>query len=51
LVIIAVTVNRRRTLPPDRRPKLTPPLYGARTVALAPAELVGLRSLGERGSG
>jgi hypothetical protein len=41
-------VNRHRTLPPDRRPKLTP-MGKAWTAALAAAELVGLRSRGERG--
>src|SRR5271170_42152 len=35
------SVNRRAKLTPDRRPKLTP-VWLARRVALAPAELVGV---------
>ena len=38
-------VNRRRKVTPDRRPKLTPLVKG-RTVALAPAELVGVAQPG-----
>ena len=42
----ATDVNRRRKVTPDRRPKLTPPPCEARTVALAPAELVGVAQPG-----
>ncbi len=41
-----MVVNRRRKVTPDRRPKLTPPPCEARTVALAPAELVGVAQPG-----
>jgi hypothetical protein len=37
---LSVGVNRRRTLTPNRRPRLTPILGGVQRVALAPAELV-----------
>ena len=40
------TVNRRRTLPPNRRPKLIPGWMRVRTAAIAPAKLVGVAQPG-----